>query len=69
MLEYLRARYALVLAAMTAGELSEVAKREEGQALVEYALIIGLIAVAAIAALGFVSGKIQDILSAIGNAL
>jgi pilus assembly protein Flp/PilA len=43
--------------------------REEGQALVEYALIISLIAVAAIAALTFLSGGIQGIFTSIGNAL
>jgi len=43
--------------------------REEGQALVEYALIISLIAVAAIFALGFLSGKINTIFTSIGNSL
>ena len=43
--------------------------REEGQALVEYALIISLIAVAAIFALGFLSGKINGIFTSIGNNL
>ena len=43
--------------------------REEGQALVEYALIISLIAVAAILALGFLSGKINQLFTDIGNQL
>ena len=43
--------------------------RQQGQALVEYALIISLIAVAAIAALTFLSGGIQGIFTSIGNAL
>ena len=43
--------------------------REEGQALVEYALIISLIAVAAIFALGFLSGKINGIFTSIGDSL
>ena len=43
--------------------------REEGQALVEYALIISLIAVAAILALGFLSGKINDLFTSIVNQL
>jgi pilus assembly protein Flp/PilA len=43
--------------------------KEEGQALVEYALIISLIAVAAILALGFLSGKINGIFSEIGSAI
>ncbi|NLV95172.1 MAG: Flp family type IVb pilin, partial [Candidatus Riflebacteria bacterium] len=35
-------------------------KEEEGQALVEYALIIGLISVVAIAALSLISGTVGD---------
>ncbi len=42
---------------------------ESGQTLVEYALIIALVAIAAIAALGFLSGKIQGIFSKAGNSL
>ena len=43
--------------------------REEGQALVEYALIISLIAVAAILALTFLSGKVNGNFSQIGSQL
>jgi Flp pilus assembly pilin Flp len=43
--------------------------REEGQALVEYALIISLIAITLIGALGFVSGKLDGIFTVIGSAL
>jgi pilus assembly protein Flp/PilA len=43
--------------------------REEGQALVEYALILGLISVVAIALLTAVGGDIQSILSAVTAAL
>ena len=42
---------------------------ESGQTLVEYALIISLIALACIAALGFLSGKIQGLFSDAGNSL
>jgi Flp pilus assembly pilin Flp len=42
---------------------------EEGQGLVEYALILSLIAVLAIGGLGFVSGVITGMLSSIGAAL
>jgi Flp pilus assembly pilin Flp len=42
---------------------------EEGQTLVEYALIISLVALACIAALGFLSGKIQQLFSDAGNSL
>ena len=55
-LPYLRARLGLT-------------KQEGGQALVEYALIISLIAVAAILALGFLSGKINALFTSIGNQL
>ena len=42
---------------------------DDGQTLVEYALIIALISLAAIAALGFMSGKIQNVFSKSGNSL
>ena len=42
---------------------------ESGQTLVEYALIIALVGIAAIAALGFLSGRIQGIFSKAGNSL
>ena len=44
-------------------------RREEGQALVEYALIISLIAVALIGALTFMSSQMQGIFSDIGSHL
>ncbi len=43
--------------------------REEGQGLAEYALILSLIAILAIAALMFLSGQINTVLNAIGKAL
>jgi Flp pilus assembly pilin Flp len=42
---------------------------ETGQTLVEYALIIALVAIAAIAALGFLSGRIQALFSDAGSSL
>jgi Flp pilus assembly pilin Flp len=42
---------------------------ESGQTLVEYALIIALIALAAIVALGFLSGRINSLFSKAGNSL
>ena len=42
---------------------------ESGQTLVEYALIIALVGIAAIAALGFLSGRIQGIFSKAGNSI
>jgi Flp pilus assembly pilin Flp len=44
-------------------------QREEGQALVEYALILGLVSVVAIAVLGVVGGDITDILGRVTAAL
>ena len=43
--------------------------RQEGQALVEYALIISLVAVASIIALGFLSQGINGIFTDIKNQL
>jgi pilus assembly protein Flp/PilA len=42
-------------------------RAEEGQALVEYALIVSLIAVVAIAALTLTGNSIRDILNTIAN--
>jgi pilus assembly protein Flp/PilA len=42
---------------------------EEGQGLAEYALILALIAIVAIAALLFLGEQISQILSAIGEAI
>ncbi len=44
-------------------------RNHEGQGLAEYALILSLIAVLAIAALLFLSGGIQNVLSVIGANL
>jgi pilus assembly protein Flp/PilA len=42
---------------------------EDGQGLTEYALILALIAVIAIAALTFLGGKVTSVLSTIANSL
>jgi pilus assembly protein Flp/PilA len=42
---------------------------EEGQGLTEYALILALIAIIAIAALTLLGGKVTDALSTVGNSL
>lgn len=44
-------------------------RKEKGQGMVEYALIIGLVAVALITALGFLTGSIQDIFDRVTTAL
>ena len=46
--------------------LSSLLRKEEGQGLAEYALILALIAVIAIAALVFLGTQIRTILSQIG---
>jgi Flp pilus assembly pilin Flp len=44
-------------------------RREEGQGLAEYALILSLIAILAIAALAFFSGRLDSMLSLIGSKI
>jgi len=44
-------------------------KREEGQGMVEYALIIALVAIVLVAALGLLNADIAAIFSRIGTAL
>jgi pilus assembly protein Flp/PilA len=58
----------MVLAYMQAlTYLRERLTRQEGQALVEYALILSLIAVAAVVILGILGGKISGIFTTISN--
>ncbi len=49
--------------------LKQLLDREDGQGLAEYALILALIAIIAIAALIFLGTQISTILSTIGNAI
>lgn len=51
--------------------MTEVVRRtsQAGQGLAEYALILALVAVLAIAALTFLGGAISSMMSALGNAL
>jgi pilus assembly protein Flp/PilA len=51
------------------GRLPLSLEREEGQTLVEYALILAFIAIVVIVALVFLQGKISSIFSSIGNNL
>ena len=44
-------------------------RRETGQGLAEYALILALIAIVAIVALLFLGSQVSDKLSVVGNAL
>jgi pilus assembly protein Flp/PilA len=50
-------------------ELRRFFRDDEGQGLVEYALIIAVIAIAVIIAMIFLRGQIQNIFSNIGNNL
>ena len=49
--------------------LSLIHRDERGQGLAEYALILALIAVLAIAAVTFLGGQINSILSDVGNSI
>ena len=49
--------------------LSLINRDERGQGLAEYALILALIAVLAIAAVTFLGGQINTILSNVGNSI
>lgn len=49
--------------------LSLITRDERGQGLAEYALILALIAVLAIAAVTFLGGQINSILSDVGNSI
>lgn len=44
-------------------------KNDDGQGMVEYALILSLIAIVAIAALSFVGQETKDLFSKVGDAL
>ena len=49
--------------------LVAAARREEGQGLAEYALILALIAIIAIVALIFLGGQVSSILSNVGSSV
>ena len=50
-------------------KFQELTNREEGQDLVEYALVIALVSIAAVAALTVLAGKITVVFSTIGTSL
>ena len=50
-------------------DLQQFIRNEDGQGLVEYALIIAVIAIAVILAMVFLREQIQNIFSNIGNNL
>ena len=49
--------------------LASLRRRDEGQGLAEYALILALIAIVAIIALIFLGGQVSQILSNVGNSV
>jgi len=49
--------------------MRELIRSHDGQGLVEYALIIAVIAIAVIVAMAFMRDQIQNIFSTIGNNL
>ena len=49
--------------------LTQLCRQEEGQGLTEYALILALIAIIAIAALTFLGGQVTNTLSTVGNGI
>ena len=50
-------------------EILSSLRREDGQGLAEYALILALIAIVAIVALIFLGGQVSSILSTVGNSV
>jgi Flp pilus assembly pilin Flp len=51
------------------GSMIARTKREEGQAMVEYALILALVSIAGILTLGFIGGHVDDVLVKVDDAL
>jgi len=49
--------------------LRALQEREEGQAMVEYALILALVSVAAVVTLGLVGGGVDDTLTTVLDSL
>ena len=50
-------------------DIVQFVRNDDGQGLVEYALIIAVIAIAVIVAMIFLRGQIQNVFSNIGNNL
>jgi len=57
----------LMLAARALRSLESVRRREDGQALVEYALILFLVAVVSIAILGTLGGAVSSMFSVVNS--
>ena len=59
----------LDLARIVVAKIAALREDEEGQALVEYALILALVSIASIAALTLLGGNISAILDDVANTL
>ena len=57
-----------IMAALQSASIRNL-RREDGQTLVEYALILVLVSIASVAALGFLSDAIDGVLTDVKNAL
>lgn len=65
-----RVRMAVIHAwVVTMARVQGVCKEEEGQGLVEYGLIIGLVAIVLVAALGLLTGGLQQVFTTITKTL
>jgi Flp pilus assembly pilin Flp len=62
-------KYVNLYLAAALARLDELKQREEGHALVEYALILALVSVVAIAILGTIGTNVVTKLTAVANAL
>ena len=49
--------------------VARLVREEEGQDLVEYALLVGLIAIACIAGVTLLGGSVNGLFTALGNAV
>ena len=58
-----------VLVSLIIASIGGRLRRDEGQGLAEYALILALIAIVAIVALIFLGGKVSQILSNVGRSI
>jgi pilus assembly protein Flp/PilA len=57
------------VALIFSGQLSQSLKREEGQTLVEYALILAFIALVVLGAVIFLGSRISSLFNSIGSSL
>ncbi len=48
---------------------SRIATEEDGASMVEYALLVALIAIVVIVSITFLAGKLNDTYSGVGNSL